>query len=309
MDITQAKSIEISDKHIFEKYFKDFEPEISEFTFTNLFAWQEFYEFLFLEYNNHLLIFSKNFLQEKKSPISNLDDVLYFLPPIGENPAKMIFFLFRAIKSLEIHKIPNKLSNKIKEMKEFNELNLELKDDRDHWDYVYNKNNLLNLSGNKYRSKRNHLTAFLKIYDYEFHLINNEWLEKCKELQNKWCITNECQKHKDLKEEQKAISRMIDNYSQLNFRGGILLVDNIPVGYTFGEILNKDTGVIHIEKAHTNYRGSYQAINKLFIENCCQEVKYINREQDLGVDGLRAAKLSYHPDHMINKKILYKKLL
>ncbi|MBN1216586.1 MAG: DUF2156 domain-containing protein [Candidatus Lokiarchaeota archaeon] len=307
MDLTHAKSIEISDKPIFEKYFNNFQPIISEFTFTNLFAWQEYYQFLFLEYNNYLLIFSKNFLKEKITPISKIENPIYFLPPIGEDPIDMIFFLFKNIKNLEIHKLPYTISQEIKEKKEFLSLNLELQDDRDHWDYVYKKTELMDLPGNRFRAKRNHLKYFLQNYDYEFHLINKELLESCKTFQNEWCIQNECQKHQDLNEEQNAITQMINHYSDLKFRGGILFVDSIPVAYTFGEILNNNTGVIHIEKAHTNYRGSYQAINKFFIQNCCQEVKYVNREQDLGIEGLRTAKLSYNPDHMIKKSILFKK--
>ncbi|MBY8982335.1 MAG: DUF2156 domain-containing protein, partial [Candidatus Lokiarchaeota archaeon] len=292
---------------IFNKYFKKYPPEISEFTFTNLFAWQEYYQFLFLEWNEHLIIFSKNFLKTWRTPKSNLENRLYFWPPIGEKPENIIISLFEIIKNLEIHRVPESIINKLKEKKKYNDLNLEIEEDRDNWDYIYKKENLINLSGNRYRSKRRYLERFLNKYDYEFHLISEEWLEKCKELQNKWCMINECQKHKDLEEEYKAIDRMIENYAELNYRGGILLVEDIPVGYTLGEILNNNTSVIHIEKAHTHYEGSYQAINKMFIENCCKEVDFINREQDLGIPGLRRAKQSYYPDHMISKSIIFKK--
>ena len=91
MDLGNAKAIEISDKPIFDKYFKKFPPEISELTFTNLFMWRKHYNFSFLEWKDHLLIFSKSFLNSKwtrpKVPGSN---AIYFLPPIGENPELII---------------------------------------------------------------------------------------------------------------------------------------------------------------------------------------------------------------------------
>ncbi len=307
MDLRSAKTIDISDREIFNKYFEKFPQEISEFSFTNLYSWQEYYNFLYLEWNNHLLVFSKDFLNKWKLPKVHLENLLFFLPPIGENPDDVIISLFEEIKNLEIHRVPEVLINKLKDNNRYNKLKIEIENDRDNWDYIYNKDNLINLSGNKYRSKRRHLETFLTNYDYEFHLISEEWLEICKELQNKWCATNECQKNIDLKEEKKAINRMINNYNQLEFRGGILLVENKPVGYTFGENLNKKTGVIHIEKAHTYYKGSYQAINNMFLKNCCKEVNYINREQDLGIEGIRKAKQSYHPYSMISKSIIFNK--
>ncbi|MFO8017057.1 MAG: phosphatidylglycerol lysyltransferase domain-containing protein [Promethearchaeia archaeon] len=72
-------------------------------------------------------------------------------------------------------------------------------------------------------------------------------------------------------------------------------------GIHFGERLNETTSVIHIEKAHIKFQGSYQAINQLFVKHCCGEIKYINREQDLGVQGLRRAKESYKPVFMVKK--------
>ncbi|TFF92628.1 MAG: DUF2156 domain-containing protein [Promethearchaeota archaeon] len=307
MDLNKARKIELSDKDFFDTYFGKYPPQISEFTFTNLFAWQNYYNNIFIEAENHLLIFSKTFLKKWKKPKTNSDEVLFFLPPIGDMPHEIMLSLFEQMDIVEFHRVPENIISDLKDKANLDDLGIKIEEDRDNWDYVYDKQALEDLSGNKYRSKRRFLESFLEEYDYEFHLLSGEWIETCRKLQNKWCIINECQSNEDLEQEQKAIDRLIDNYAELGYNGGVLLVEDDPVAYTFGEMLNENTTVIHIEKAHRHYNGSYQAINHMFLENCCGEgTEYINREQDLGVPGLRKAKQSYHPDHMVKKYIVYK---
>ena len=104
----------------------------------------------------------------------------------------------------------------------------------------------------------------------------------------------------------KPISDLRNNFNELSLSGGLILIDGKSIAYTIGEKLNPDTMVIHFEKAHIDYEGSYQAINNLFAKECCKEVNYINREQDLGIVGLRRAKESYKPHHMVKKYIIYR---
>jgi hypothetical protein len=308
MELSKAKSIELSDKGLFDDYFEKYQPEISEFSFTNLFIWRDYYDLLFLEYDEHLIIFSKTFLPKWENPVTQKSDILMFFSPIGHSPDEIIIDLFRKNENLEFHRVPKSVIEKIRKNEKNKELNLDFKEDRKNWDYVYERKDLMNLEGNKYRSKRRLLEKFNEKYEHEFQFVNKNLIDKCRELQNKWCIINECQKNEDLQEEQKAINELFQNFTDLDVKGGLILVDDKPAGYTFGEMLNKDTMVIHIEKAHTYYEGSYQAINNKFLEYCCQEeAKYINREQDLGIDGLRKAKKSYHPSKMIEKYVIYKR--
>ena len=306
MDLTQAKLIEITDKTLFDSYFQKFPPEISELTFTNLFMWRKHYNFLFLEWKEHLLIFSQDFLQSKwKEPKIQGSAVLYFLPPIGSTPDLIILELVDKLNQIEFHKVPEELIDKIRSNERYNELNIEIVDDRDNWDYLYVVNDLINLPGNKYRQNRRWLAKFLETYNYDFHVLTKDLIDKTKELQLKWCLQKGCYEDESLNEEQKAINDALDNFDQLGFMGGILCVDDECVAYTFGEMLNFNTLVIHIEKAHTQYEGSYQAINNLFLKNCCNNAKFVNREQDLGIPGLRKAKESYKPHHMVRKSIIY----
>ena len=307
MNLSSARQIEIEDKKLFDKYFGEFQPELSEFTFTNLFIWKNYYNFLFLEQNNHLIIFSQDYFKNWKKSISNLDEGTFFLTPIGPTPEKMIINLFEKFDNIEIHRVPKDVIEKVIRDPEYQVLNLDIHEDRMNWDYIYEIESLINLPGNKFRQKRRWLNKFLEIYNYEFNIISDGLIDKALELQLEWCDQNECQSNEDLIEEQKAIKTALENFNDLGIFGGIIGVDNKCVAYTLGEMINKDTLVIHIEKAHIEYEGSYQAINNLFLKEFGKNVKYVNREQDLGIPGLRRAKEAYKPIRMVEKSIIYHK--
>ncbi|MHA1324357.1 MAG: DUF2156 domain-containing protein, partial [Candidatus Helarchaeota archaeon] len=164
---------------------------------------------------------------------------------------------------------------------------------------------LIHLPGRKLYRKRRWLKRFQEKYPtYEFHRVSTDFLEFCKNVQLKWCNMNECRMSMNLEAERQAINNAFEFYSKLKFRGGLILVDGQCVAYTFGEKLNQNTVVIHIEKALKEYPGAYQAINHHFAKDCCEDVLYINREQDLGNMGLRKAKQSYYPHHMVQKSII-----
>jgi len=304
MDLNLAKKIEITDKPLFDSYFAKFSPQISELTFTNLFMWRNYYDFLFTELNNHLIIFSKSYLNKWKKPHSNKKDVIFFLPPVGQNPDEIIFYLFDNLDNIEIHRVPETEIEKVKENEKFTNFKLEILDDRDNWDYVYDREELISLAGSKYRQKRRWLKRFTDQYNYDFYYISGQYIEKARKLQYEWADINDFQTVEGLKEEQRAVDEIFDNFLELNPKGGILCTDGNCVGYTLGEMLNNDTVVIHIEKAHIEYEGSYQAINNLFIKLCCDKALHVNREQDLGIPGLRKSKESYKPHHMIKKYII-----
>ncbi|MFX1374239.1 MAG: DUF2156 domain-containing protein [Promethearchaeota archaeon] len=308
MDLSTGKPIEITDKLLFDMYFQKYPPETSELTFTNLFMWRNYYNFLFLQYKGHIILFSNVYLRNRRKPIkSDSKDYQYFFPPIGPNPGKIIIELFENHENIEVHRIPEDICGKLSENEKFSELNLNCLEDRNNWDYIYNKDEILNLAGNKYRQNRRWLNKFLNNYKYEFQLITEDLIEKCKELQLEWCIMRACTEDESLEAEQKAINEALNNYNKLGYSGGLICVKNKCVAYTFGEMLNDETLVIHIEKAHAEYEGAYQAINYFFLKNCCASAIYVNREQDLGIEGLKRAKESYKPIKMQIKNIVCQK--
>ncbi|MFX1566975.1 MAG: DUF2156 domain-containing protein [Promethearchaeota archaeon] len=309
MDLSKGKPIEITHKALFDEFFQKYPPEISEFTFTNLFMWRNYYNFLFMEFKDHLILFSYDYLKNRRKPINvGTKDYLYFFPPIGPSPDKIIIEIFENLRNVEVHRVPENICQKLMENQNFPKLNLDCLEDRNNWDYIYNRDEILNLAGNKYRQNRRWLQKFLNTYDFDFQLLTEDLIEKCKELQLEWCIMRACTEDESLDAEQDAIYEALNNFKTLGFSGGLICVDDKCAAYTFGEILNNNTLVIHIEKAHMEYEGSYQAINNFFLKNCCIDVIFVNREQDLGIEGLRRAKESYKPIKMIKKSIIYKKI-
>ncbi|MFX1327527.1 MAG: DUF2156 domain-containing protein [Promethearchaeota archaeon] len=308
MDLSTGKPIEITDKSLFDEFFSKYPPENSEFTFTNLFMWRNYYNFLLLTFKEHLILFSYDYLKNRREPIKkDSKDYIYFFPPIGPHPDKIIIELFEDLRNIEVHRVPEEICVNLKESEKFFKLNLDCLEDRNNWDYVYNKEEILNLVGNKYRQNRRWLQKFLDKYSYDFKLLTGNLIEKCKELQLEWCIMKACTEDESLEAEQNAIYEALNNFDALGFKGGIVCVDDKCAAYTFGEMLNERTLVIHIEKAHMEYEGSYQAINNFFLKSCCIDSIYVNREQDLGIEGLRRAKESYKPIKMIKKSIIYQK--
>ncbi|MFW9820615.1 MAG: DUF2156 domain-containing protein [Candidatus Thorarchaeota archaeon] len=309
MDLSVGISIEITHKSLFNDYFQKYPPKSSEFTFTNLFMWRNYYNFLFMEFNDHLVLFSYDYLKNRRNPINNnVKDCIYFFPPIGPSPELIIIELFEKLSNIEVHRVPEEICEKLTEHENFDQFNLEILEDRNNWDYVYDKEEILNLAGNKYRQNRRWLQKFLNSYDYDFQLLTKNLVDKCKELQLEWCIMRACTEDESLEAEEKAIYEALNNFEALGFNGGLLCVNDKCAAYTFGEMLNKNTLVIHIEKAHMEFEGAYQAINNFFLKNCCVEAICVNREQDLGIEGLRRAKESYKPIKMNKKYIIYKKV-
>ena len=122
----------------------------------------------------------------------------------------------------------------------------------------------------------------------------------------RWAEDKEKDQH--LVGERLAVEKVFKNYPKLTeTKVGGIYIDNNLEAFTFGELLNPDTVVVHVEKANPEIRGLYTAINKLFLENEFPDVEFVNREEDLGLEGLRQAKLSYKPIKLVEKYTLIEK--
>lgn len=176
-------------------------------------------------------------------------------------------------------------------------------------DYIYLREKLATLSGKKLHGKRNHIHRFEEKYPdwcYEPITKNNE--EDCSKMAMRWCFLN-CADEQDNWEydkidESKLVVYAIRHREELGLKGGALRVNGEIVAITLGEELTKDTFVIHFEKAFSQIQGAYPMINREFVRNELQKYTYVNREEDLGQEGLRKAKLSYRPIILLNKGII-----
>ena len=190
----------------------------------------------------------------------------------------------------------------IEELAKYPDATFEISSDRDNSDYVYLAQDLINLSGRKFHGKKNHLNQFYKDYpSAEYLPITAEIIPQCREVLKNWYEHHEDSGDIYIEQEKDAINEIFDNFDEFKLKGGAILLGGKIVAFTFGEQLNSDTAVIHVEKADPSIRGAYTAINQNFVKHEWANMTYINREEDMGIDGLRKAKESYHPVKMIEK--------
>jgi hypothetical protein len=169
-------------------------------------------------------------------------------------------------------------------------------DNRDHWDYIYSIQDLIELKGNKYHKKKNLLRQFQKYYQASYVRLTSEEIEKALTLQTEWCLWRDCEDSETLEAENRAIVNTFQDWSSLdNIIGAGLVDQDHMIAFTVAEPLDTETIVIHFEKGCPHYKGVYQAINQMFLEQTAHDYTYVNREQDLGDPGLRKAKESYYP--------------
>ena len=173
--------------------------------------------------------------------------------------------------------------------------------ERDTFDYIYNSEDLINLSGKKYQPKRNHISFFMRNTNWSYERITKENIPECLEMSKIWLEGALEEYRDDLEGEIKIIERVFDNYDELGYVGGLLRADGRVIAYTMGEPASKDMFCVHIEKAFSDIRGAYPMINQQFVKNELSGYKYINREDDTGAENLRKAKLSYYPAILAEK--------
>ncbi|MBN2795909.1 MAG: DUF2156 domain-containing protein [Clostridia bacterium] len=276
------EKLTLDHKKIIENKLKAYKKIQSELNFTNLFAWRDKYDFHFIQFNDTILIVNKNM------------DKLYFSEPLGEFSSQLFEELQRTFNLEEI--VFKKCSPDFVDQIQNLSLNVETKEIRDDFDYLYLMEDLRDLKGNAYHKKKNHVNQFLKNYEWSYESVSNSNIQDIRILIESWFqdVSD------DLLEEKKAIHKVLENWEFLNTTGGILYVKDIPVAFTIGEFIDEETLLIHFEKGLTQYTGVYPMIMQQYLLNQ-PLVKYVNREQDLGIPGLRKAKESYHPVGFVKK--------
>jgi len=287
------KDLSLEEKPPLDMAFTQSPPVISEFTFTNLFIWRHAYHLKISCFQNFICLLSDN---GGKS---------FFFPPIGEGDMikcyRMLFqFLEERGVSKKITRVPEIVWAQIDWKSEGFVAEL----DRDQSDYIYLTQDLIQLQGRKYHRKRNHIKQFKDKYSYQYIPLTSDWIPECLQLETGWCDLRHCEDTPGLANESIAIKEAFTHFETLGVKGGAILIDGKLEAFTLGESLNRDTVVIHIEKANPTYEGLYPMINQAFLEHQWSDYTYVNREQDLGEEGLRKAKESYFPHHMAHKYIV-----
>jgi uncharacterized protein len=272
---------------VFNQAFESNPPVISEFSFTNLYAWRNVYKFKACSLDG-LIILS-----------SDSDGKPRFLDPIGKPD-----------KRQAIERISNDIGGEFIRLPEetaalFNgDSRFSIKEDRDNSDYLYKTEDLINLAGKIYDGKRNLIKNFRANNTYEYLKLNAAHARECLQFEDKWCTVRNCDHVEGLSAERRAIEEMIEHCVEFALIGGAIKIGNDFSAVAIGQKLNTDTMVMHVLKAEADITGLYQACLQEFLSREAPDYKYINMEQDLGLPGLRKAKLSYHPVGMIRKYTL-----
>lgn len=177
----------------------------------------------------------------------------------------------------------------------------EYKENRDHFDYLYLRKDLAELKGKDYQAKRNHVNKFKKRYDFRFVPLTEEIVPACLQFYQEWCEERRCEEDRGLEQERQALTYALARFQELGITGGSLWVEGKMVAFTFGAPVNYNTFCIHAEKALGDFEGAYNTINQEFAQYLPERFVYLNREEDLGLPGLRKAKMSYRPVCMLEK--------
>jgi len=287
LSIDDFKPITFDDKPLFDKHYEKYPPVHSDNIFTTLISWKEYADYHYSYIDENLIIYS------------NINNQIRLRPPSG-NFKKDIFdqVLSLAKKQNSDHPfgvIDEETKNKM--LIEYPKI--ELEEHREFFDYVYLSKDLTELSGSSYAKIRNRLNKFKKNYQYSIEKISEENMNEAKEFLRRWCLWKDCESDPILENERKAILFSIDNYFKLGLSGILIRINNAIESIAVFEGMNNDTALVHYEKGSPDFDGIYKVINQETANILQHDYKYINRESDMGIPGLRKAKLAYRPHHMV----------
>ena len=284
------KKLTIESRDIFNKYYSSYQG-ISDMTFTNLYIWSFGREIEYCEEDEFLFV---------KVKYKDSDPFLFL--PIGEGNLKKAVekIIDKESKNMDIlfKSVTEESAEKLKEL--FPD-KFEYIEERDRFDYLYSVKELIELSGKRFHKKKNQVNNFMKKYNWEYVGYSGKEIEELLKLQYRWCEVNRCSEDIWLSNEEAGIIKSIENFEKLNFKAGAIKVEEEIVAFSFGEQVSSDTVVIHIEKGDSRFEGVYQMMNNLFLKEAFSDMIYVNREEDLGIEGLRQAKMSYNPIKLIKK--------
>lgn len=262
-----------------------------EYAFVNIYMWKGIYHTKIAKFDDFLVARSEMkrlhylFPSGKGELKPVIDAILLDAQEVGKEP--VLFSLTEEEKSKVEELYPNKFV---------------FDNPRGETDYIYESEKLANLAGKKMQKKRNLCSRFERSNpDWEFHEITPESIKEIMEFNNEWCKLYDNRGDEGIQDEHIAIELACTHYKELKLKGGYITTNGKIVAFSFGSPLNDEIFVMHVEKALYDVTGAYNIINREMARNFCGDYKYINRENDVDEEGLRIAKLSYHPEILVDK--------
>lgn len=260
-----------------------------DYTLTNLWGWQEYYGLEWLFENSLCWIRQTRPHTIYWAPLGDWGKIVWekSLASVGQ-------------KNMDFIRVPEEL---MKIWQAAMPGRIHEREDRGQWEYLYSRDELASLAGNRFHKKRNHYNAFINAYGQpDYRQLDGGCVCDVLALQDDWCKCHECDDSPSLLAENEAIKKIMHNWQEFgNLIGGCLFVQGRMVAFSVGEKLDDLSLGVHFEKSLTSYKGVYQTINCEFARHAGNGFKYINRAQDLDEKGLRQAKLTYNPVGFLHK--------
>lgn len=291
---TEFSLIKVEDYHKLKSFYDKAGYDACEYDFATLYMWSQVYSFRYCIKGDILIILGEYgdevFVEAPICDIAVIDKGFDYVDEIFGHINRPI----------NVKVITGEVVEYVKTRYEMDKYTVEYS--RDYSDYVYESEKLISLSGKKLSAKRNHLNAFYNEYSdrYIYRRLDQSEYHSCIEISKRWSDAKGIDS--SVIDELNAIKIILDAVDYLDYLvvSGIF-IDGELEAFTIGNKMKEDMAVIHVEKANPNIRGLYAAINKCFVENEFSEVTYINREEDLGLSGLRDAKSRYRPIFLVDK--------
>ncbi|BCS53148.1 DUF2156 domain-containing protein [Geobacter sp. SVR] len=278
-----SRALALDDKVLLDPLLGSLQPQVSELTFAGLYLFMSAHRYRLARIDESLIILGRGY-----------DGREYFLPPLGGDISAALQVLFadgRELYGADDAFAVNYLTGE----------DLQVSEDRDSFDYVYLRDELASLPGNRFHKKKNRISYFSRRYDYRTEQYQDRHRDGCLVLLEEWRRSVVEADNPSLEAEVEATAMALKLSGELGLEGVVVLVADSVKAFSLGERLRNDTAVCHFEKADPFMEGLSQLVNREFSRMLFQDCRYINREQDLGDQGLRSAKLSYHPVEMIRK--------
>ena len=289
----QFRDVELTDKDTVRKVTKDCCYRNCDLNFMNICSWQ------FL-YGTQIAIIDEWILFRFKA-----DNHLAYMMPLGNGDLKEIIARLEEDAANHDHSllILGACDSFVDKLEQAMPGKFHFSYRRDYSDYIYSRSSLSSLEGKKLQPKRNHINQFLRNFpSYEYRPLTSDLIPLCLELEDKW-MNEKTEFRNDINymNESRAMNYAFEHWEKLDGIGGTIFVDNKLIAFTFGAAINSCTFDVCVEKADSSITGAYSIINRDFVTHLPANFVWINREEDLGIEGLRKAKLSYNPTLLLNK--------
>jgi len=289
------KRLTVEDRCIVQPLLQQSQSNLCNFSFANQIMWEETFHSQFALLDEMLIIRFQ------------LNGKTHFYFPIGQGDVKQT--LEKMMHYAQMQNIKFRMCPITEEKKAFLEENYPnqfiFSTSRDYADYLYKTQDLIELKGKDYQPKRNHINKFKKLYNYTFDPLTQQDIGDCLQMLEQWTVEQNCGKENCSFEQETCAAKIaLNQFDAIGMQGGVLRVDGKVAAFTLGQVISADTFGVCVEKALSQYNGAYAMINQQFLEHQVADFPFVNREEDLGVAGLRKAKLSYRPYKLLTKYCL-----